>query len=213
MAYQVWSVVFGEQPSASKWNILGTNDAEFNSLIQRLSGGLVLFDSSGNEIIKGIRTASAVNEVQVTNAATTGAPIIEATGGDTNIHLVARAKGNGLLKTSVLRQDNTTGTYKHNSVILTGWGVMTGSSSATNSEAVTYGITFAQRPIVLLSPGGDEAVLSSTYGNGGNSVQGVVAGKVHTITTTGFTAYVGALAAWAAGNGQYYQWIAIGELT
>lgn len=30
MAYQAWSVVFGEQPSASKWNILGTNDASFN---------------------------------------------------------------------------------------------------------------------------------------------------------------------------------------
>lgn len=30
MAYASWSVVFGEQPSASKWNILGTNDASFN---------------------------------------------------------------------------------------------------------------------------------------------------------------------------------------
>lgn len=30
MAYQSWSVVFGEQPSAAKWNILGTNDAGFN---------------------------------------------------------------------------------------------------------------------------------------------------------------------------------------
>lgn len=30
MAYQAWSVVFGEQPSAAKWNILGTNDASFN---------------------------------------------------------------------------------------------------------------------------------------------------------------------------------------
>jgi hypothetical protein len=30
MAYQTWSVVFGEQPSAAKWNILGTNDASFN---------------------------------------------------------------------------------------------------------------------------------------------------------------------------------------
>lgn len=30
MSYQAWSVVFGEQPSASKWNILGTNDASFN---------------------------------------------------------------------------------------------------------------------------------------------------------------------------------------
>lgn len=29
MAYSSWSVVFGEQPSAAKWNILGTNDAHF----------------------------------------------------------------------------------------------------------------------------------------------------------------------------------------
>lgn len=29
MAYQAWSVVFGEQPSTAKWNILGTNDAGF----------------------------------------------------------------------------------------------------------------------------------------------------------------------------------------
>jgi len=30
MAYTAWSVVFGEQPSAAKWNILGENDASFN---------------------------------------------------------------------------------------------------------------------------------------------------------------------------------------
>lgn len=30
MAYASWSVVFGEQPSAAKWNVLGTNDASFN---------------------------------------------------------------------------------------------------------------------------------------------------------------------------------------
>lgn len=30
MAYVAWSVVFGEQPTAAKWNILGTNDASFN---------------------------------------------------------------------------------------------------------------------------------------------------------------------------------------
>lgn len=29
MAYTAWSVTFGEQPSAAKWNQLGTNDAGF----------------------------------------------------------------------------------------------------------------------------------------------------------------------------------------
>lgn len=33
MAYASWSVVFGEQPSAAKWNILGTNDAYFDGLV------------------------------------------------------------------------------------------------------------------------------------------------------------------------------------
>lgn len=33
MAYSNWSVVFGEQPSAAKWNILGTNDAHFYSFL------------------------------------------------------------------------------------------------------------------------------------------------------------------------------------
>lgn len=30
MAYTAWSVVFGEQPTAAKWNELGENDAAFN---------------------------------------------------------------------------------------------------------------------------------------------------------------------------------------
>jgi hypothetical protein len=30
MAYSAWSVIAGEQPTTSKWNILGTNDASFN---------------------------------------------------------------------------------------------------------------------------------------------------------------------------------------
>lgn len=36
MPYASWSVVFNEQPSASKWNILGTNDAYFSSYIDRV---------------------------------------------------------------------------------------------------------------------------------------------------------------------------------
>lgn len=33
MAYTAWSVVFGEQPSATKWNLLGSNDAHFYSFL------------------------------------------------------------------------------------------------------------------------------------------------------------------------------------
>lgn len=35
MAYSAWSVTAGETPTATKWNLLGSNDADFNT---RLSG-------------------------------------------------------------------------------------------------------------------------------------------------------------------------------
>lgn len=38
MTYASWSVVFGEQPSAAKWNILGTNDAFFEDFIIGTNG-------------------------------------------------------------------------------------------------------------------------------------------------------------------------------
>lgn len=52
-------------------------------------------DENGNEQIKFSTTASAVNEVTVKNAATGGAPDIQATGGDTNIDLKLTPKGTG----------------------------------------------------------------------------------------------------------------------
>lgn len=54
-----------------------------------------LTDASGNELVKFSKTASAVNEITVANAATGGAPIISATGGDTNIPLRLTPKGTG----------------------------------------------------------------------------------------------------------------------
>lgn len=36
MAYQSWSVVYQEQPSAAKWNILGTNDEDANTRLGKI---------------------------------------------------------------------------------------------------------------------------------------------------------------------------------
>jgi len=54
-----------------------------------------ILDSSANEFVKFAKTANAVNEVTVTNAATGNAPILGATGGDTNIGLKVVGKGTG----------------------------------------------------------------------------------------------------------------------
>lgn len=52
-------------------------------------------DANGNEQIIFTTTASAVNELTLTNAATGNAPQIAATGGDSNIDLKLVAKGTG----------------------------------------------------------------------------------------------------------------------
>jgi len=52
-------------------------------------------DENGNEQLKFVTTGSAVNEFQLTNAATGNAPEIAATGGDTNIDMNITPKGVG----------------------------------------------------------------------------------------------------------------------
>ena len=55
-------------------------------------------DENGNEQIVFQTTSSAVNQIDITNAASSGSPSIQATGGDSNISLKVGPKGTGLLE-------------------------------------------------------------------------------------------------------------------
>lgn len=68
-------------------------------------------DANGNELIKFPATvASAVNEVTISNAITTAAPIISATGNDTNISLNLVPKGTGVVQANGVTILTTAGT-------------------------------------------------------------------------------------------------------
>ena len=71
----------------------GDLDANANNIL--IDGGNSINDENDNEQIKFATTASAVNELSVTNAATGNAPDISATGGDSNIDLNINPKGIG----------------------------------------------------------------------------------------------------------------------
>ena len=60
-------------------------------------GKVKITDTSDNEIMLFEKTASAVNEFSVTNAATGTNPSLAATGDDTNISVALTPKGNGLV--------------------------------------------------------------------------------------------------------------------
>ena len=130
-------------------------------------------------------------------------------------HIQLSAGTNKLVKTTVLRQDNTANTYQvGNSVTLTGWGVFATGAAANKSETVTFGVTFAQAPIVICTYGGDDTGGATTYGAGGNEDKGPVCMKAHSVTTTTFVAQAHTADAtnWDANATVFYQWVAIGEI-
>lgn len=59
--------------------------------------GTSVLDTNGNELLLLTATASAVNELTLANAATTGRPTISATGSDTNIGIAITPKGTGTI--------------------------------------------------------------------------------------------------------------------
>lgn len=88
-------------------------------------------DDSGNEYIKFAKTASAVNEITVTNTATGTSPLISATGGDTNLDLRLSGKGTGKVY-------HSTGAYQ--ALQSTGDGAtVTFDMAASNINSVTLG--------------------------------------------------------------------------
>jgi hypothetical protein len=79
--------------------VLTLTDSSINSTQDiQLPTAKAIADDSGNEYIKFVKTASAVNEISITNSATGNSPDLSVTGGDTNIGLSITTKGTGLIK-------------------------------------------------------------------------------------------------------------------
>ena len=77
--------------------IVGDTDSQTltNKTLTSPRIGTAINDTNGNEVIKTPATASAVNEITVTNAATGGIVDVSASGGDTNVDVRFGGKGTG----------------------------------------------------------------------------------------------------------------------
>lgn len=78
-----------------------TGAKTFSTAPKFINNGFIA-DANGNEEVIFVTTASAVNELTVTNAATTGTPSVAATGGDTNISLNLVSKGTGAVQANAV---------------------------------------------------------------------------------------------------------------
>ena len=99
-------------------DLSNTSAITLNTATQTLSGktltapkfvdGGFIADANGNELILLQTTTSAVNELEITNAATGNAVQIATSGGDTNIDLKLSPKGTGVVDVSSSRITNIT---------------------------------------------------------------------------------------------------------
>lgn len=163
--------------------------------------------TSANHDHSSTSKGGSLGAVTATSVATN---TLAANGGN---HMTLSAGTNKLVKSTVLRQDDTTGTYQvGNTVRLTGWGVGNPGATGVLSEVVTFGVTFLQPPIVLLVYGGDDTAASTAYGQGAVDDAGAVTAWAHTPTTTNFTARLQRTGAWNGTTTVFYQWSAEGEI-
>jgi hypothetical protein len=89
----VVDTAFTEVSSDYSPQLSGILDTNGNDIVVDTGGAIE--DDSNNEYIKFVKTASAVNEISITNQATGSAPSIAATGDDTNIDFNLTPKGIG----------------------------------------------------------------------------------------------------------------------
>jgi hypothetical protein len=129
--------------------VLTLTDTHLNSTVSiRLPNATAISDDSGNEYLKFAKTASAVNEITITNSATGNSPDLSVTGGDTNIGLSITTKGTGLIKFND--------------------GAYYPEATLTDGATITWDVSTA--PVAKVTLGGNRTLSAPTNGATGQFV-------------------------------------------
>jgi len=176
------------------------------------------------ELLKFIETASAVNEVTITNAATGNAPEISSTGDDTNVDIKITPKGSGNVVLDGIKFPNADGTtdqvLKTDGAGNLSFGEVTGGESwqtvkTGNFNAEGYFINTTSAAITATLPGspslGDFITFidyagtfdtnNLTIARNGNPIQGAASDLTVSVERAAFTlVYVDGTQGWLLKN-------------
>ena len=134
--------------------------------ISGLSGGGVLQDSSGNEVLELTKTASAVNHINITNNATSNNPKVSAKGTDTNVDIEIEGQGTGgilLNSPEILKQETLSGGSSEAISIVLPYTEITKGTAGTYS--IADGVV-GQVKYVSVSGAGTATITPTNFGAG-----------------------------------------------
>lgn len=103
--------------------------------LMKFADGAVIYDGNGNEILKILKTTSAVNEVEFQNGAT-GSPAVIRASGETNIGILLTGKGTGKIQIGDAATPTKLLTFEL--VGATAAKTMTFTSSHTDNRTLTF---------------------------------------------------------------------------
>lgn len=189
-AIEKWNVVDGEQPSASKWNILGQNDASLN-------------DGSAFHLLRGqpirAKEFSGTERIMIGN------------------DYWPSSSGNTGIKFNRLPYKNDTADIRRSYVMQAGWGYLPEPASGDAAgETVLFPESFDQIYYVKVSYNGrrTNAIPTDITDSNAGEINSAVVFKAKLVTNFGFQANMNITDASTTFNrGDYYiySWIAFGE--
>ena len=190
-----------------------TTDTLTNKTLTAPKIGTSILDTNGNELALLTATGSAVNEFTITNNATGSAPILSATGDDTNIGITLTPKGTGAVTLDQLIFPTGTGTadqilttdgagqlsFADNSggtawvaVKTSGFTAVAGEGYFCNTTSAAFTLTLPASPTI-----GDEVAVvdyagtfdtnNLTVGRNSENIQGSAADLTVATERAGFT--------------------------
>jgi len=186
LAYSVWSVIFGETPSSSKWNILGANDASL-----RDGTGILI---NNNQAIQAAQAGGSAKDL-----------IKLAT--DDILRL-------SQVRTQTDNSDSIASATSENILLQLGWGQIIGVAATSMQETVTFPTAFGTILGVVVSLTAAKSTPAASAITGLDTEEGGGAGwsvSASDITTSNFNlTYARNTGNFSASIYYGYSWIAWG---
>lgn len=178
MSYTAWSVVFGEQPTAAKWNQLGANDAGFrdgtnfdNGIIlnQHIAAGN-LYASKLNNQHKFLAYHNTTQSLADGSKVSFNTEVYDTGSNFASSRFTAPVAGFYFFHAQLFIQSGSTGTnrlrvYKNGTLLLTGDSAAASGGNDISLNAVAC-LQLAQNDYVEINVGFSGGGSKTLYGNG-----------------------------------------------